>query len=298
MTTDQTYRTDARSSFDDHICYRSGNWIRYCDLKISVDDIGFRQGVVAVERLRTYSGQPHQVDAHLNRWQHTAKVLRIDGLPSTNRIEQVIVDLLKKNESLVKDRSDVGITIFATPGSSATSDPTFAVHLNPIDHDLVRSRRANGQPLIVTNVEQPSAASWPRSIKVRSRIHYYLADAEARGHDADAVGVLIDSVGNITETSIANLAIVQSGQIISPSDDTVLGGITQMVLEQIAEQLMIRWEKRAISGEEFGRADEVLLMGTDGGIWYASSVDGRPIGKEDAGPVYTLLQHEFDSISR
>lgn len=298
MTTDETYRTNVRSSFDDHLCFRSGDWIRYCELKISVDDIGFRQGVVAVERLRTYNRQPHQVDAHLKRWRHTTNVLRIDGLPSTDRIENVIVELLKKNESLVKDRTDVGITIFASPGSSATSEPTFALHLNPIDHELVLRRRSNGQPVVLTKVQQPSAASWPRTIKVRSRIHYYLADAEARVHDADAVGVLIDSAGNITETSIANLAIVQSGQIISPSDDTVLGGITQMVLEQFAYQLMIPWEKRAISGEEFSRADEVLLMGTDGGIWYANSVNGRPIGNGDAGPVYTLLQREFDSVSR
>ena len=39
-------------------------------------------------------------------------------------------------------------------------------------------------------------------------------------------------------------------------------------------------------------ADEVLLMGTDGGLWYADQVNGKTIGNARPGEVYSrLLQH-------
>lgn len=270
----------------EHLCYLSGDWIHYCDLAIPADDIGFRQGVIAVERLRTYRRRPFHVGAHLIRWQHTTSTLSIDRLPEALQIKEIVFSLLARNEHLVRQQGDVGITLFASPGliGDDSPSPMLAVHLNRLDHPRIRQRCDDGQPLIVTDVQQPSQDCWPRSIKVRARVHYYLADQQARKQSDDGLGVLVDSQGNVTETSIANLAIVQSGQIHSPPAETVLGGITQQVIESIAQQAGINWTKRAITAGDLRQADEVLLMGTDGGIWFANSVDGQPIGSSGVRP--------------
>ena len=132
---------------------------------------------------------------------------------------------------------DVGITMFATPGLVGQSAPTLGMHLNPLNHERIESHRQHGQAIVVTDVRQPPASCWPRSIKTRSRIHYYLADAFAAQHHADSLGVLIDDDGTITETSTSNIAVVRSGTIYSPPADRVLAGVTQLMIELLAQSL-------------------------------------------------------------
>lgn len=267
-------------------------------MQIGVNDVGFRQGVTAVERLRTYSGRLFALDEHLGRWQRSITQLSIAGLPSELAIRAIIEDLLAKNAALLQTEGDVGLTMFATPGELGGDGPTLGLHLNRLNHAVNKTRREHGQPLVVTNVRQPDPDCWPRSIKVRSRIHYYRADAIARAVDEDAVGILLDNDGSVTETSIANLAIVQAGRIVSPPADRVLPGITQSVVESIAAAAAIQWSNRAITVAELQQAEEVLLMGTDGGIWFASSLDDQRIGNGSPAEVYLCLRERFDALVR
>ncbi len=288
--------------FNNHLCYRSGEWSPYADLSIAVQDQGFRQGVVAVERLRTYAGCPFQVNLHLQRWQQTIDALCIRDLPKQFELKKLLHELVTRNDSLIQHHTDVGITIFATPGIAnpqrdKQANPTLVLHLNQLDQERIQRRRQYGQPIVVTNIQQPSEHSWPRSIKVRARIHYYLGDIEASKHADDAIGVLIDADGSITETSIANLATVVSGQIISPPENRVLGGITQTIVETIAGQLRIPWQKRAIHRDELATSEEILLMGTDGGIWFAQSVNGQTINGGRPGEIYTRLRRKFSETT-
>lgn len=186
--------------------------------------------------------------------------------------------------------------MFATPGESGVGAATFGLHLNRLDHARIRHRRLQGQPLVVTDVIQPDPGCWPRTIKTRSRIHYYRADSVAKQHHEDAMGVLVDDDGSITETSIANLAIVHSDRILSPPADRVLGGITQSVIESLAPEIGITWSKQPISSTLLSQADEILMMGTDGGIWFANAVDDHSIGNGKPGEVYLRLCQRFDQL--
>jgi len=259
-----------------------------------VDDLGFRQGVTAVERLRTYQKRVFMLDSHLQRFKSTTSVLRLDGLPSESAITERLLELIQRNQSWVDEEGDVGITIFATPGVLGGSTPTFAMHLNRLDHNRIDGHCRSGQPLVVTDVVQQHDSTWPRSIKVRSRIHYYLADQTARSVDPDASGVLVDADQTVTETSIANLAIFESGAIVSPLDHQVLGGVTQKVAEQIARELSIPWKKDRISVERFRAAEEILCMGTDGGIWFGEVVDCVAERPRMPGKVFKRLRKHFD----
>ncbi len=265
-------------------------------MRLSVDDFGFRQGVTVVERLRTYAGVVFALETHLDRWQSSNDVLGIQGLPTSATTRSLVRELLDRNREVVQAEHDIGITMFSTPGELGGNTPTFGLHLNRLDQARIDRYRRRGQPLVVTNVRQPDPACWPRSIKVRSRIHYYLADESARCSNPDAVGVLVDDDGSVTETSIANLAIVKSCRIVSPPADRVLGGVTQAVVESLAAEAEFSWTKRAIPVAEFLQADEILMMGTDGGIWFARSVDGESIAGGKAGTVLANLRERFDAL--
>lgn len=276
-----------------------GRWVDQDQLVLPVNDIGFRQGATAVERMRTYGGEVFQLDSHLDRWQETVAQLGIEGLPLRAALAILIDELIGRNGDFADAAGEFGITMFATPGclSADPPVPTFCLHLNPINLDLVAKRREHGQPLVMTGVRQPAAECWPRAIKVRSRLHYYLADEIASGHGADTLGLLTDEDGSVTETSIANIAIVAEGEIVSPGRHQVLGGITQQVVEAAAADLGIRWNTVSLSPKLVETADEVLLMGTDGGLWFANAFDGRAVNDGKPGEVYGRLLKRFDEIA-
>ncbi|MGB7344162.1 MAG: aminotransferase class IV [Pirellulaceae bacterium] len=269
-----------------------------------MSDFGIRQGVTAVERLRTYGGSLFAADRHLGRLAATTQELRIDGLPSEKAMIQLIDDLLLRNADFVKQQGDVGVTVIATPGDrvDASSTSTLAMHLNAIDLDTMRRRQQDGQPIVMTDVQQPPAASWSRQIKVRCRIHYYRADIVAKQMNDTATGVLIDNDGSVTESSIANLAIVESGTIVSPESLQVLGGVTQSVVQDIAAELGIDWRHARLTPHRVLAADEILLMGTDGGLWWgwdalaANSKGGKSAGPK-SGEMYRKLRRRFNEIT-
>jgi len=183
--------------------------------------------------------------------------------------------------------------MIATPGE--TTGPTEMMHLNPLDHALIARHQTEGQPLVITGVCQPPQQSWPRDIKVRCRLHYYQADRIARQLTPDALGVLVDADGSVTETSVANLAIVTGDAIWSPPPSHVLPGVTQEWVKALATDLGFSWDFRPLYPADLRQADEVWLMGTDGGLWFADRVDGVLVGDGTGGRVYQKLLAAFES---
>lgn len=282
--------------------WQNGNFVPAANLAVPVDDAGFRQGVIAVERLRTYDGNVTAVEQHVVRWRRTLEELYLTIAVDVDDIHLRIDRLLSENKAWIDEVGDCGIVMLATPGSGHVSAPTQRanemMHLIPIDHPKIARHRIEGQPLFITDVEQPSGKCWPRDIKVRCRLHYYLADQQAREHHPDAVGLLIDQDGTITETSVANLAVVRKGRIVSPPMDQVLPGITQELVQHVCAEAGMEWQYERLWPAEIREADEVWLMGTDGGLWFANRVDGAKVAGEQAREIYLRCLPLFDQRVR
>ena len=265
-------------------------------MALSLDDLGVRQGVTAVERLRTYGQKVFAPERYAKRWATTTSSLHIDDVPQGSEFVERIQATLDRNSEFLHRQADVAITVVATPGVATAKKPTFAITVSEIDHASVIARRESGQTLVVTDVVQPPAESWPRNIKVRSRIHYYLADRQARQVDPTAAGVLIDHDHSVTETSICNLAIVKDGVIVSPPESQVLPGVTQAVVEELAADEGLEWRRKPLMPRDLLNADEILMTGTTTGIWFANRVDfGRDhsIFQPKAMDVYRRLLRRF-----
>ena len=293
MTPTTSKRSEAPDS--NTIGFLGDNWVPRNQMMISIEDLGFRQGVTAVERLRTYHQTPFAVDAHLERWQHSTAELGLSGLPVLSELKALIHELLRRNQVFLDSEKEVGITLFATPGTFRPGSQTFGLHVIQLNFPTILKRQKSGQPLVITDIQQPSPQCWPRSIKARSRMHYFLADAAAQRQDPAASGVLIDEDSTITETSISNIAIVKNGRILSPPRDRVLRGFTQTFVEERARELGIQWTQSAIPANDLLNADEVLLMGTDGGLWFADQVNGKSIRNAHTPAIYPILQRQFQS---
>jgi branched-subunit amino acid aminotransferase/4-amino-4-deoxychorismate lyase len=271
------------------IGYHNGEWIEADRIAVPVGDAAVTHAATAVERLRCYGGRFFQLARHLERWERTTAALSLQGLPSRDRLTPLLHELVRRNEDWIADHPEFGVVLVGSPGSSGL--PTLIADLYAIDSEAMSKRIAAGMPLVVTGIQQPPEASWPRNVKVRCRLHYYLADLQARRVDPAAVGVLIDADGSLTETSIANLLIVQDGRVISPAADQILTGVSLQVVRELAAEAGIDWQQRRIWPADLSAAEEVLLTGTSCGLWFAASIDGSP---RQPGPVYRELRRRFD----
>ncbi len=296
--------------------------MRHSRVHVGLDDLGFTQAVTVVERLRTYDGHPFALPRHLERFATTIAGLQIAGIPSAPRLSEIVTSLLARNRDWLQKMGEASIILLATPGSrhrpalpaasaseAAPPGPTWIAYLQPLPLEKIAARIAEGQPVVVTDVVQPPPESWPRHWKVRNRLHYFLADRQAASQAPDATGILRDTDGTLTESSIANLALVLGGRIVSPPPARVLPGITQAVAEEVAREAGIVWEKRPLPSELLDEAEEVLLFGTTTGIWpgrvtrHAAARNdptSRPAPSSLAlpGPVFRRLREGFDARCR
>ena len=127
------------------------------------------------------------------------------------------------------------------------------------------------------------------NMKHRSRMHYFLADEEARLVDPDAVALLLDLEGNVTETGGANFLIVEDGTIVSPTLRNTLPGISRMTVIELAETLGIHFVECDFQPFAVVNADEAFLATTPYCMMPVTKINGIPIGSGQPGEVFHKL---------
>jgi branched-subunit amino acid aminotransferase/4-amino-4-deoxychorismate lyase len=198
---------------------------------------------------------------------------------------------------------DLGLGIFATPGAYPTfappdaKGPTVCLHTYPLPFHRFAHLYEQGDALVVTDVRQVSAHCWPRSLKCRSRMHYYLADREARQKDPHSRAILLDQDGFVTETTTASLIVVEPGPtIVSPPHEKLLPGISVAVVAELAQRLEIPLVERDLTPADVAAAEEVLLTGTTPCLLPVLRLNGKPICSGRPGDVFHRLMRAWSDL--
>ena len=191
----------------------------------------------------------------------------------------------------------MSIVIFVTAGQAVgdanglieRSEPTVCVYSAPLPLARWGKAYTDGVKLIVPEVRQvPSTSISPR-IKMRSRLHWHLADRQARSVEAEAMALLLDDSGHVTETSSGNLFIVNGGQLCTPPDDAVLPGIARSHIIRLAEQRGWRVRAQPLSPDDVLDAEEAFLTSSTYCILPVSSLNGSRIGTSIPGRVTKMF---------
>jgi branched-subunit amino acid aminotransferase/4-amino-4-deoxychorismate lyase len=126
-------------------------------------------------------------------------------------------------------------------------------------------------------------------MKYRSRMHFYLADQEARLVDPEASALLLDLAGNVTETGAANFLIVERDTVVSPTTVNTLPGISRAMVIELAGRLRVPFVERDLQVFDVVNADEALLTSTPYCLMAVTKVNGVPIGDGRPGPLFRRL---------
>ena len=275
------------------LAYLNGRYLPFSQAAISVTDGGFVQGVTVAEQLRTFGGKLFRLEQHLARLARSLSIVGIElGMP-VEKLGDIARELAAKNHALLDAADDLGLSMFVTPGPYSTfatggvaAGPTIGLHTYPLPFHLWHEKYERGESLVVTAVMQVPSACWPTELKCRSRMHYYLADKQARQKEPGARALMLNEQGYVTEASTANILVYyRDVGLVSPPKEMILPGVSAATVEELAGDLGIAFSFRSLTVDDVAAADEVLLCSTSPCVWPVTRLNGRPIGEGKSGDV-------------
>ncbi|MCA9267251.1 MAG: aminotransferase class IV [Planctomycetales bacterium] len=278
------------------LAYLNGRLVDALSLSMPVYDAGFVLGATVTEQLRTFGGTLFRLEQHLERFFQSLAMIRVEVPYSRQSIVDMACDLAERNHQLLAAGDDLGLCIFATPGPYAAmappsaGGPVLAMHTFPLPFSQFAAKYRDGQRLAVSGVRQIPAATLPRALKCRSRMHYFLADQQVRDRDPAARAVLLDDDDSVLEATTANLLCYTKDEgLVSPPAERILPGISVAVAAELASELGVPLRHRDLSVADLLQADEILLTSTSMCVLPAVALNGQNVGDGRPGECFVRL---------
>ncbi len=263
---------------------------------IAIYDAGIVLGATVTEQTRTFHQRPWRLDEHLDRLFRSLRYVRLDIGLSKEQLATIAQEVIEHNARLLEDPSELGLILFVTAGEHAAytgkparTMPTVCVHTYPLPFELWAKKMLTGAHLITPSIRHVPPQCYDPKVKYRSRMHFYLADLEARWIDPEAQALLLDLAGNITETSTANFLIVERGTIVSPTTVNTLPGISRAMVMELAGKLGIPFVERDLQVYHAMNAEEAFLTSTPYCLMPVTKINGIPIGDGKPGAMTRRL---------
>jgi branched-chain amino acid aminotransferase len=280
-----------------------GDFVPLEQAKVGVMTHALNYGTGVFEGIRAYWSEEKEevflllVREHYRRFLKNTAMVFIDVPYTAEELTNITVELLGKHDY----REDIYVRPLAFKSSEA-----IGVSMEGVADELSIVAVPFGNYVPMDRGLSVCVSSWKRSddnaIPARGKvtgnyINSALAKNEAvlNGYDE---ALVLNSRGEVSEASAANVFIVRDGVLITPGfADTILEGLTRDILIKIArDELGIGTVERAIARSELYYADEMFLCGTGVQVAGITSVDKRTVGAGSVGPITTQLQHLYFDV--
>ena len=287
------------------LAYLNGKYIPGDCASLPIWDRGVVQGATVTEMIRTFRRVPFRLPQHLTRLRCSLNYLGVLIDQSDDDLSGIVQRVIESHAPTLPQPADLGVVIFVTPGAipmyagefPVSEAPTVCVHAFSLPFRQWAAKYQHGQALVVPSIRQiPSEILDPR-FKYRSRLHWYLADREARTTDPAAVALLQNAEGHLTETNSGNFFIVTRGTIRTAREADSLPGISQQFVRELAKELAIPYQVGDITLAAALAAEEAFVTSTTYCVLPVTWINQRVIGAGNLGPVtLALLRRWSDQV--
>ncbi|MEJ2134095.1 MAG: aminotransferase class IV [Desulfofustis sp.] len=266
------------------IYYVAGNFVDEAEAVLPVSDLAILRGYAVFDFLRTYSGLPFHLEAHLKRLRNSAALIGLACPWSLEELSDIVGQTLSKN-----DYHESNIRLLITGGDSEDSispgrNPRLLVMVRPVT-SYPEIWYEEGTKIITARLNRyiPGAKS---TDYIRAIVT--LKDAQAAGA---IESVYVNKDDQVLEGTTSNLFAVCDNKVVTPSED-ILAGITRDVLLDIMKP-HFRLELRPVFREELLKADEVFMASSTKEVVPVVQVDDQAIGDRRVGPVARKVMEMF-----
>lgn len=290
---------ELKSPMSEPLVYLNGQLVPASAAHLKIFDAGVVLGATVTEMTRTFRRRPFRLDDHLDRLFRSLRYMRFDIGLSKAQLAAVSHELVAHNADLLPEGGELGLIQFVTAGEvamyaggtghSPRTSPTVCAHTFPLPFQTWAGKLREGVHLVTPSVRHVPPQCYDPKMKYRSRMHYYLADQEARLVDPEAQALLLDLDGNVTETNGANFLIVERGTIVSPTLRNTLPGVSRATVIDLAAGLGIPFVERDFQVFNAVNADEAFVASTPYCLLPVTKINGLAIGGGRPGPVFRRL---------
>lgn len=286
-------------------------FVQLSQLTLPVTDAGFVHGVTVAEQVRTFRQRPFLLERHYQRWCRGLAALELQPLCTFQQLSQRIEQLVAMNAKFLPADAEQGVCFFATPGSmmawnwpcgptsveasSVHAQPMFYAHSYPLPVGRWQSSYRQGIDLVTTQIRQVPQECWPVDIKVRSRLHYYLAQNQSRSILNGSYPILLDEHGTVSDSAIGSiLGYTDSQGLIVRNPLQRYASISLGYTLELAGNLGINVTEHNFSVAELQSFDEAFLVSTPWCILPVATVDSQRL-KKSGFPVFRRLMQAWSN---
>ena len=273
------------------------------EAKVSVMTQTLHYGTGCFGGLRGYWNAEHEqlyvfrILDHFKRFLSSAKIILADFSYTPEELAATTVELLRK-EAWEQN-------CYIRP-LAYKADESIAIRLQDMHDDVTIFSIPLGDYLPTGEGISVGTSSWRRvddtAIPARGKltgsyINSSLIKSEAAQNGYDDA-IVLNQDGHVSEGSAANFLMVRNNTVITPPiTSNVLEGITRQTVLQLAqEELGYAVQERTIDRSELYVADEAFFCGTGAQIASITSVDHRPVGNGEVGPITEAISRLYFSI--
>lgn len=239
-----------------------------------------------------------RLDAHLRRLLDSARIYRMEPKYDQQALTEAVIDLIKVNKYqacyirplVYRGYDSLGVNPFPCPVDVAIMLWEWGAYFTPeaLEQglDVKVSTWARNAPN-TTPAMAKSVANYANAQLIKME-----AITEGYGE-----GIALDTNGNLSEASGANIFIVREGVIYTtPIGNSVLAGITRDSVITLARDLGFEVREQTLPREMLYVADEVFFCGTAAEVTPIRSVDKITIGRGRRGPITEAIQQRFNEV--
>ena len=284
------------------LIWMDGEFIPWNDAKVHVLTHTLHYGNGVFEGTRAYQTEEglaiFRLQDHTKRLLNSAKIVKIDVPFSQEELEEVQLELLRKND--FKENVYIRPLIFLGYGKMGLYHIGAPVHVAIAAWEwgayLGEEGLENGIRVKISSITRnPVKSTFGKAKAVANYLNSQMAKYEAieAGYEE---ALMLDDEGFIAEGSGECFFIVRDGVLITPPNDNSLESITQATVLELARERDIPVERRRITRDEVYIADEAFFTGTAAEVTPIREVDGRIIGNGKRGEITKELQEAYFDV--
>jgi|SRR5690606_29933837 Branched-chain amino acid aminotransferase/4-amino-4-deoxychorismate lyase len=246
---------------------------------VHVSDLALQRGYGIFDFFKVSDGHVFFMDDYLDRFFHSASVMRLPIPLDRERLRQLIFKLIEKNAL-----RDSGIKMILTGGYSPDGYQISKPNLIMVQQALTLP----GPEILKTGV-RIITHDYVREFAHAKTINYsmgiWLIEEIRRANAAD---MLYQKDGWVSEFPRCNFFIVKKDNTVVTPSNNVLRGVTRKNVLRIASEAY-QTEERDVHLDEVFDAKEAFLTSTTKRVVPIVAIDGRNIGNGQPGEVSLTL---------
>lgn len=295
------------------LTYKNGKWIPEIDASIHIYDSQFMYGDAVFEMARTFNQKYFLLEEHIDRIFRSMNYLNIPITKTKKEIIEICEEAISVNQWSFPEGEECRVMINVSRGPLAIyrevfeleegqtwNEPTWIINVWPLSKTskILGHYHKTGVNAVITSQRQIPSRLLENKVKNRSRMHYQMANLEMKNFGKDAMPLLLDEDGFITESTGANFLIIKDGKIISPELRNMLRGSSMTyITEVLAPSLGIEVIYKNFELYDVQNCDEAMFTGTFVNLLPCNRINGfyfnESLKEDPFGPVTKRLCEQW-----